>query len=206
MRMPSSSSGRLTAAERRHVIEQAATELFAHRGYAATTVDDIVRAAGVTKPMLYRHFESKRELCIALLERHRDELVAAPLAQFDPEAGDLRAQLESMAAAWLEHAKSHPAATRLLFVPITGDPEVERVQRDLHARQRATQVALLREFAPALSDAEAEPMGELTRSGLAAMALWWIEHPDVPREIPVGLIVRMAEGLIGAVDTTEDRR
>jgi AcrR family transcriptional regulator len=205
MSMPRSASKRLTAAERRRVIEQAATELFAQRGYAATTVDDIVRAAGVTKPMLYRHFESKQELCIALLERYRDELVAAPLARFDPEAGDLHAQLVAMTDAWLEHARSHPAATRLLFVSITGDPEVERVQRELHARQRATQTALLREFAPALSDAEAEPMGEVTRSGLAAMALWWIEHPEVPREVPVSVIVRMAEGLIGAT-ATEDQR
>jgi AcrR family transcriptional regulator len=196
----------LTAAERRRVIEQAATELFAERGYAATTVDDIVRAAGVTKPMLYRHFESKRDLCIALLEHYRDELVAAPLARFDPQEGDPHVQLEAMTEAWLEHARDHPAATRLLFVPITGDPEVERVQRELHARQRATQVALLREVAPGLSDVEAEPMGELTRSGLAAMALWWIEHPEVPREIPVRLIVRMAEGLVGIADTSKDRR
>jgi AcrR family transcriptional regulator len=199
-------STRLPAAERRRRIEDAATELFAQRGYAATTVEDIVRAAGVTKPMLYRHFESKQELCIALLERHRDELVAAPLSRFDPEAPDPHAHLTAMAEAWLEHARSHPAATRLLFVPITGDPEVERVQRELHGRQRATQAALLREFAPGLKDAEAEPMGELTRSGLAAMALWWIEHPEVPSDIPVRLIVRMAEGLLGASAMTEDRR
>jgi len=205
MGVPDRTPPRLTAAKRRHVIEHAATELFAQRGYAATTVEDIVRAAGVTKPMLYRHFESKQELCIALLERHRDELVAAPLARFDPDARDAHAQLVSMTQAWLEHAQGHPAATRLLFVAITGDAEVERVQRELHARQRATLAALLREFAAELSDAEAEPMGELVRSGLAAMALWWIEHPEVPREVPVGLIVRMAEGLIGAADTTEAR-
>ncbi len=199
-------SPRLPAAERRRRIEDAATELFAQRGYAATTVEDIVRAAGVTKPMLYRHFESKQELCIALLERHRDELVAAPLSRFDPEAPDPHAHLAAMAEAWLEHARAHPAATRLLFVPITGDSEVERVQRELHGRQRATQAALLREFAPGLEDAEAEPMGELTRSGLAAMALWWIEHPEVPPEIPVRLIVRLAEGLIGTSAMTEDWR
>jgi hypothetical protein len=80
------------------------------------------------------------------------------------------------------------------------------VQRELHVRQRATQTALLREFAPAMGDEEAEPMGEAMRSALAAMALWWIEHPDVPREVPVRLFVRMAEGLIGAADRTEDRR
>ena len=206
MSVPGSASRRLTAPERRALIEQAATELFAQRGYAATTVEDIARAAGVTKPMLYRHFESKQELCIALLERYRDELVRAPLARFDPDAGDAHAQLVVMTEAWLEHARSHPAATRLLFVPITGDPEVERVQRELHVRQRATQIALLREFAPALGDEEAEPMGEAMRSALAAMALWWIEHPDVPSEAPVSVIVRMVEGLIGASDTTDDRR
>ena len=52
-------SRRLTASEHLPLIELAATRLFARRGFAATTVEDIVRAAGVTKPMLYRHFESK---------------------------------------------------------------------------------------------------------------------------------------------------
>ena len=189
---------RLRASERRRLIERAATGLFARRGYAATTVEDIVAAAGVTKPMLYRHFESKRELCIALLKRYRDELVAAPLARFDPAAGDPRAQLVPMIEAWLEHAFEHPDATRLLFTPITGDPEVERVQRELHDRQRATQTALLREFASEVDDLEADPMGELMRVSLATVALWWIEHPDTQPEPLVRVLVRMAEGLIGS--------
>lgn len=190
---------RLRASERRRLIERAATELFARHGYAVTTVEDIVAAAGVTKPMLYRHFESKRELCIAVLERYRDELVAAPLARFDPAAGDRGAQLVSMVEAWLEHAFEHPDATRLLFTPITGDPEVERVQRELHARQRATQTALLREFASGVDELEADPMGELMRVSLATAALWWIEHPDIPREPLVRVLVRMVEGLIGSM-------
>jgi AcrR family transcriptional regulator len=204
--MARSQSPRLSRPERRRLIEDAATQLFARRGYAATTVDEIVRAAGVTKPMLYQHFESKQELCIALLERHRDELIAAPLAVFDPGAGGRRSQLETMAAAWLEHARRHPDATRLLFTPITGDAEVERTQRELHARQRATQVALLREFAAALDEAEAEPMGEVVRSSLAALALWWFEHPEVPREVLVQVVVRLVEGLIGSpAESTEGR-
>jgi AcrR family transcriptional regulator len=205
MFVPRSVSRRLTASERRQLIEQAATELFARRGYAATTVEDIVQAAGVTKPMLYRHFESKQELCVALLERYRDDLVAAPLSKFSPGSGDPRAQLASMIEAWLEHARQHPDATRLLFTPISGDPEVERVQRALHARQRATQSALLREFAPALEEAEAEPMGEVTRAGLAAVALWWLDHPEVPQEVPVRVLLRMTEGLIGTPGGPEAR-
>jgi AcrR family transcriptional regulator len=148
--------------------------------------------------MLYRHFESKQDLCIALLERHRDELVAAPLAKFDPGAGDRGAQLMAMLEAWLEHTRTHPDATRLLFVPIVGDAEVEHVQRELHARQRATQMALLREFGGPPDDAEAEPMGELVRSGLAATALWWLQHPEHPREALARILLGMVEGLIGA--------
>ncbi len=189
---------RISAPERRSRIERSATELFASRGYAATSVEEIARAAGVTKPMLYRHFESKQELCIRLLERHRDELVSAPLARFDPDAPDRRKHLSAMIGAWLDHARANPAATRLLFTPIGGDPDVGSVQRELHQRQRATQAALLRELAPALGEVEAEPMAELTRAGLAALGLWWIEHPEVERGTLVGVLVKMVEGLIGA--------
>lgn len=205
VRMTTSADRRLRASERRQLIEQAATELFARHGYASTSVDDIVRAAGVTKPMLYRHFESKRDLCIALLERYRDELVAAPLSLFDPEAADRQAQLVSMIEAWLDHAFQHPDSTRLLFTPITGDPEVEEAQRELHARLRATQAALLREFAPSLDETAAEPMGELSRAALAAVALWWIEHPDVPREVPAGVLLKMVQGLISTADDRSRR-
>ncbi|MGH2940584.1 MAG: TetR/AcrR family transcriptional regulator [Solirubrobacterales bacterium] len=189
---------RLSAAERRDQIERSATELFASRGYAATTVDEITRAAGVTKPMLYRHFESKQELCIRLLERYRDELVSAPLARFDPDAVDRREHHTAMIGAWLDHARSNPAATRLLFTPITGDSEVGEAQRDLYERQRATQAALLREFAPALEDEEIEPMAEMTRASLAALGLWWLDHADVDRERLVAVLLRMFEALIGS--------
>lgn len=202
--MRRSPSTRLTRTERRRLIEDAATGLFARQGFATTSVEDIVRSAGVTKPMLYRHFESKQELCIALLERHRDELVGAPLAVFDPGAEDRQAQLLAMIKAWLDHARRHPDATRLLFIPITGDPEVERVQRELHARQRATQTALLREFAPALEEADAEVMGEVARSSLAGVALWWLEHPEVSRDVPARTLLHMVEGLIGSVDETKE--
>jgi AcrR family transcriptional regulator len=203
--MPSSTP-RLAARERRRLIEEAATRLFAERGFAATTVDDIVQAAGVTKPILYRHFESKRHLCVALLERYRDELVAAPLAEFDPDAGDWRAQLAAMGDAWLGYVERHPDAARLLFAPIHGNPEVERVQRELHLRQRETQVALLREYAPHVEQVEAEPLGEALRAGLAAVALWWLDHPEHPRAVPLRALLRLPEGVLLALDETEAAR
>jgi AcrR family transcriptional regulator len=190
---------RLSGAERRELIEQAATRLFAERGYASTTVDDIVAAAGVTKPMLYRHFESKQELCIVLLERYRDELIAAPLAKFRPGASNRAAQLAAMIDAWVAHVERHRDAARMLFTPMSGDAEVERAQRELHRRQGDTQAALLREFAPALGDAEAEPLGEVVRAGFAAVAIWWLDHPENPREVPVSVLLRLADGILSTL-------
>lgn len=203
-RMTRASSRRLTTSERLPLIERAATRLFARRGFAATTVEDIVREAGVTKPMLYRHFESKQELCVALLERYRDELISAPLAQFTPGIDDSQTQLPSMIEAWLGYIEQHPDAARLLFTPISGDPEVERVQRELYVRQRDTQIALLREFAPGLEEAEAEPLGEAMRASLAAVALWWLDHPKSPREVPARALLRVTQGTIATLNRLAD--
>ena len=47
---------------------------FGRRGYAAARIEDIARAAGVTKPIVYRHFESKKGLYLALLRKHETDL------------------------------------------------------------------------------------------------------------------------------------
>jgi AcrR family transcriptional regulator len=52
----------------RHRLLVAATRLFARTGYAATSVREIVEAAGVTKPVLYYYFQSKEGLYLAILE------------------------------------------------------------------------------------------------------------------------------------------
>ena len=200
---------RMRPTERARLIEQAATHLFAARGYAATSVEDIVSAAGVTKPMLYRHFESKRELCVRLLQRYRDELVGAPLAELATagiprESSDAREQrLARMIEAWLAWVAANPDAARLLFTPIRGDRQVEDVQRELFRRQRDTQSALLREFAPGLSASLAEPLGEITRAGFAAIAVWWLDHPEHPREAAREALLTMARGIITAVDAQD---
>lgn len=203
---------RLAPAQRARLIEQAATELFAERGYAAASVEDIAAAAGVTKPMLYRHFESKQALCICLLQRYRDDLIAAALREFpgtdatdganDRPAAAGDALLGRMIDGWLAWVQAHPHATRLLFTPIRGDGDVQQVQEDLFRRQRDSQSALLREFAPSLSVADAEPLAEITRSGFAAIALWWLDHPGQPRAVARQALMTMAQGIVAMTNGT----
>src|SRR3954453_10851527 len=187
---------RLPAAERRARIEAAAARLFAERGYAGTTVEDIVREAGVSKPILYRHFESKRDLHAALPERRRDELAAAPLDRFVQDAGAPDDRLPAMIDAWFAHLEAHPHTSRMLFATVTGDVDAQAHQRELHDRQRAADVALLREFAPGLPEAELEPLGEVIRSSLRGLALWWLDHPETPREVVVAALLRVVRGVL----------
>jgi AcrR family transcriptional regulator len=187
---------RLTAAQRRLSIEQAAARLFAQRGFQATTVAQICAAAGVSKPMLYRHFESKRELQMKLLERRRDELAAAPIARFMETDGSTGERLATMIDAWFEHVEAHPDSCRLLFQDVTGDRAVRELQDELRRRQRAADVAMLREFGPPLPEQQLEPLGEIIRSSLTGLALWWLDHPDVARADVVRAMLRMLGGML----------
>ena len=64
---------RLKAAQRREQLVSVATRLFAERGYEATTTSAIAEAAGVTEPILYRHFHGKQDLFVAIV-REMSEL------------------------------------------------------------------------------------------------------------------------------------
>ena len=193
------SRARLSATQRRRLIEDAAARLFAQRGYTATTVEDIVAEAGVSKPMLYRHFESKKELHMKLLEHRRDELAAAPLDSFLQATGTPEERLSAMIDAWFTHVEQHPDTSRLLFQDATGDPDIRELQRELRRRQRAADVALLREFAPQLPEDELEPLGEIVRSSLTGLALWWLDNPDVPRATVAAATLRMTAGVLSTV-------
>ena len=76
---------RLPRAQRREQILAAATKAFARNGFAATGLDDIAAEAGVTRVILYRHFDSKTDLYQAALDRFCTVLsdhVAEPVGGF----------------------------------------------------------------------------------------------------------------------------
>jgi len=64
---------RLKAPQRREQLIEVATRLFAERGYEATTTAAIAEAAGVTEPILYRHFSGKQELFVAIVRRMSEQ-------------------------------------------------------------------------------------------------------------------------------------
>lgn len=88
--MPAVKSRREEYAEAtRRALLDAAAELFATRGYAATSIEDVVRHARVTRGALYHHFSSKQELFEAVFEEQETaavERIAAVMAQAQGDA------------------------------------------------------------------------------------------------------------------------
>jgi AcrR family transcriptional regulator len=171
---------RLPVAERRALIVEAAGRLFGERGYEGTRLDEIAAAAGVTKPIVYRHFDSKRDLYLALLDRHRDELSGFVAGM--PTAGTKEARLRAVLEVWLDYVEARSYAWKMLFRDTGGGPEVAVRRREVHARARAVLVDLIRSLAATpVPRRELGPLAELMSMGMAALVLWWIEDATVSR-------------------------
>ena len=113
---------RLTADQRRRQLFEVALQLFAERGYRATTMDDIAEAAGVTKPLLYQHFSSKRALYLLLTESMAQQMLEA-IADATAAADGPRQQVEMGFAAYFRLVASREAAFRLLYGRDNADDE-----------------------------------------------------------------------------------
>jgi AcrR family transcriptional regulator len=105
---------RLTAEQRRQQLVAVALELFAQRGYRSTTMDDIAEAAGVTKPLVYQHFSSKRALYLELVNSIAQELLVAVRSAV-MQADGPRQQVEMGFAAYFRLVVSREAEFRLLY-------------------------------------------------------------------------------------------
>src|SRR5919201_486146 len=105
---------RLPAEQRRRQLLAVACDVFAAGGFHATAMDDIAAAAGVTKPVLYQHFPSKRALYLELLEDVGRQLIAAIRAVGEAES-DGREQVQNGYAAYFTFVNDNASAFRLIF-------------------------------------------------------------------------------------------
>ena len=126
-------STRLSATARREQILAVALDVFATNGFHGASMNDVADAAGVTKPVLYQHFDSKRELYQALLEEVGSRLLEA-IAKATAEATDGKSQTELGYRAYFRWVADDHDAFRLLFGPGTSsDPDFRKVIRRINS-------------------------------------------------------------------------
>ncbi len=107
-------SNRLPAPRRKEQLLDVAIEVFAERGFHLTSMNDVAEAAGVTKPVLYQHFPSKRALYLELLRAVGNQLMDA-IAGATQRAAGPRQQVEDGLRAYFTFVADHPPAYRLIF-------------------------------------------------------------------------------------------
>ncbi|KQY59768.1 hypothetical protein ASD11_09530 [Aeromicrobium sp. Root495] len=175
---------RMPAAERRAALLDVAERLFVERGFSSVTIEDIAREAGITRPIVYRHFTALDGVYLACVQRARDDY-AGELVQAIADAQGVhpREQLRLGADLFFRILERDPGRWRLLFgggASLSGE----------YAEQLAgLRLGTIEAIGAALLQATVEaPPGrmEVTAHAVSGvgerLGFWWLDHPDVPRE------------------------
>ena len=117
----------------RHRLLEGMAQSVAEKGYADTTIADIVRKAAVSRRTFYEHFPAKADCLVALYEAASRNALDVLRQAIDP-AHDWEEQAESALAAYFDCLSQNPVLMRTLFVEILG-----LGQEGLAARRRVNQ-------------------------------------------------------------------
>jgi AcrR family transcriptional regulator len=126
---------RLKAPQRREQLIEVATKLFAKHGYEATTTAAIADAAGVTEPILYRHFKSKQELFVAIVREMSDQTMQE-WRELIGGVTDPAERIRRVAQMFPEHIQNLSDAYHVIHgaLSTSRDPKVLKVMREHYAQ------------------------------------------------------------------------
>ena len=147
----------MSAEERRAAILKAAIQMFAERGFRGTTTRALAEAVGVSEPVLYEHFRSKRELYAAIVETKSQEGMARGALLLEPylKARDDRGLFVALGHLILACHAEDQAWARLLLSVALEDPELGRLFYD---RQRPARESLAGYIAQRVADGAFRPV------------------------------------------------
>lgn len=131
----SATKPRLPASERRAHVLGCACKVFSEGSYRGTTTAELAKAAGVTEPILYRHFDSKRDLYLECLDASWADLRArwdeALASESDPALW-----LKALATAFFEAEKKRPIVSSLWIQALSEAAEDDSIRRYMRAHLR----------------------------------------------------------------------
>jgi AcrR family transcriptional regulator len=179
----------MPAADRHEQLLDLAEALFVRQGYAATTMEDLARAAGVTRPVVYNHLRSREAAYLACVERARTSYEGRMLATVDPDASPIE-QLRAGADAFFMMLEEDPGRWQLLFggnAVLPGD-----ATQALAALRFATieQIRVLLTLAsPGASPQRLEACAHVVSGAGERLGHWWLTRPDLDRQVLVDQFV-----------------
>lgn len=194
--MSNAARSRLQVDERRAQLLDLALELFGDRTYDEISVDEVAKAAGVSKGLLYHYFQNKRAFYVAAVEEAAARLLAATEVDREGDSPTFEEMREGITR-YLTYVKKH--ANNFAFLLRGGgvDAEVSAIVE----RTREEFVERIRSGVP--GGLELSPAMELTVRGymgyIEALTLAWVAEPVVPMEQLADMIVRQCMAIFSAV-------
>jgi AcrR family transcriptional regulator len=176
---------RLKGSQRRRLIVEAALPEFARRGYEAASVGRIATAAGVSRTVLYDHFQSKHALFVEVLGQQQQALLEHLRDALGGE-GSTEDRWRATFDAFFAFVQGQPLGWSLLFPdnpPLSPETAVEYQRlRTEYNRILADLLADDARHAGLEPDSvRARALFAIHRDGLTAAARWWQSHPEVSR-------------------------
>jgi AcrR family transcriptional regulator len=189
----------MSAAERREQLLDVTKKLVGKQGFHDLSIEAIAKGAGVTRPVIYAHFEDLDALLEAMLEREAVRALtqlAAIMPLELPEGGERKQALLGALRGYLEAIQADPVTWRLVLMPPEGAPHMLREQVE---RGRDGVVATLAQVVgPGLAPERPSPDPQLTARLLSALsdeaARLMLSDPG---EYPIERLMRHAEWLLG---------
>ena len=185
---------RLQAEDRRRQLLERGAELFARHSYDELSMSKIAREVGISKPLLYHYFRSKREFFQATLAQAAEELRAR--TEPDPNLPPLD-QLRGSLEAFLELIDDNTVAYRKLMQSVSSVPEVRELVEEIRTRTAAR-------ILEGLYAGDTPPKARAAVHGwlwfMDGACLDWIEHRDLSREELRDLLLGTLLGALTAAD------
>ena len=200
-------SNRLPAAKRREQLLDVAMTAFSAAGYHGTSMNDVARAAGVTKPVLYQHFASKRDLYIELVDDVANRLANNVVGAADAADTAVERTVNALSS-YFRFVEENQREFQLLFgrAASRADDTVNGSQM-VESRMSATIAEILRRW---LDVDEVEIYGRAIVAMSEGVCRHWLTQADRPSaeelaEQLAGLILSGLQGLIEVSAETKNR-
>ncbi len=192
---------RMSGHERREQLIEVGRDVFARKGFQATSIEEIAQRARITKPLVYEHFGGKEGLYAVVVDREVKTLLDRITDGLDAE--EPRLMLEQAALAFLGYIQDNPEGFRVLVrdSPVTGTAGTLASVIDDVASQ--VEYILVEEFTKRELD---EKLASLYSRALVGMTVqvggWWIDVGKPRIEVVAAHLVNLAWNGLSQLDVT----
>ena len=188
---------RLSALEREQQLLDVAEMLFTESGFEGVSIEDIARAAGISRPIVYQHHGSLEGIFLACVRRARDDFEARLLQSTSVTGGGIDDAIAAGGRVFLELIQTNPRRWALLFATsagLGGRMAEQLLELRQHTVERIAELAVA--YSPG-TDRSVQLAAAYVISGIGEqLGRWWIREPDVAFDTVLAMYVAAVSGAV----------